>query len=56
MNVGCAGSLNKDVFVGDVVVASRVADWDVDVPDWPRNMYSGKLSNSTRMFGATMLK
>lgn len=44
MNVGCAGSLNKDVCVGDVVVANRVADWDVDVPDWPRNMYSDKMS------------
>lgn len=44
MNVGCAGSLNQDVCVGDVVVANRVADWDVDVPDWPRNMYSDKMS------------
>ena len=44
LNVGCAGSLNKDVHVGDVVVSSRIADWDVDVPDWPRNMYSDKMS------------
>ena len=44
VNVGCAGSLNSDVHVGDVVVANRVADWDVDVPDWNRSIYSDKLS------------
>ena len=44
INVGCAGSVNKDIHVGDVVVATRVADWDVDVPDWPRNIYSDKMS------------
>ena len=30
INVGCAGSLNKNVHVGDVVAATRIADWDVD--------------------------
>ena len=30
INVGCAGSVNKDIHVGDVVVATRVADWDVE--------------------------
>lgn len=44
INVGCAGSLNKDVHVGDVIVATRVADWDVDVPDWERSIYSDKMS------------
>jgi len=44
INLGCAGSLNKDVHVNDVVVATRVADWDVEVPGWARNMYSDKMS------------
>ena len=44
VNVGCAGSLNKDIHVGDVVVATRVADWDVDVPGWERSIYSDKMS------------
>ena len=44
INVGCAGSLNKDVHVGDVIVATRVADWDVDVPNWERSIYSDKIS------------
>jgi len=44
INVGCAGSLNKDVHVGDVVVANRVADWDVYVPGWELSMYSDKVS------------
>lgn len=44
VNVGCAGSLNSDVHVGDVVVATRIADWDVDVPGWERSIYSDKMS------------
>ncbi len=44
INVGCAGSLNEDIHVGDVVVATRVADWDVDVPGWERSIYSDKMS------------
>ena len=44
INVGCAGSLSSEVHVGDVVVGTRVADWDVVVPDWPRNIYSDKMS------------
>lgn len=44
VNVGCAGSLHKDIHVGDVVVATRVADWDVDVPNWERSIYSDKMS------------
>lgn len=44
VNVGCAGSLNEDIHVGDVVVASRIADWDVDVPGWERSIYSDKMS------------
>ena len=44
VNVGCAGSLHKDIHVGDVVVATRVADWDVDIPDWERSIYSDKMS------------
>ena len=44
INVGCAGSLNKDVHVGDVVIGTRVADWDVDVPEWQRSILSDKMS------------
>ena len=44
VNVGCAGSLNSNVHVGDVIVATRVADWDVDVPGWERSIYSDKMS------------
>ena len=34
INLGCAGSLNENVRVGDVVLADRVADWEFDVPGW----------------------
>lgn len=46
INVGCAGSLNSNIHVGDVVVADRVADWDVDVPEeaWKRSITNDKLS------------
>ena len=44
VNVGCAGSLNKNVHVGDTIVATRVADWDVDVPGWERSIFSDKMS------------
>lgn len=44
INLGCAGSLNKKVHVNDVVVANRVADWDVDVPGWERSLFSDKMS------------
>ena len=44
VNVGCAGSLHKNIHVNDVVVADRIADWDVDVPDWERSIYSDKMS------------
>lgn len=44
INVGVAGSVDKDVHVGDVVVGDRVADWDVDVPGWERSIYSSKVS------------
>ena len=44
INVGCAGSLNAKIHVGDVVIASRVGDWDVDVPGWNRSIISDKMS------------
>jgi len=44
INLGCAGSLNENVHVGDVVVGTRTADWDVDVPGWDRNITSDKIS------------
>lgn len=36
INLGCAGSLNEDVHVGDIVVATSAANWRVDVPGWKR--------------------
>ena len=44
INVGCAGSLSNDIHVNDVVVATRVADWDVDVPGWELSIFSDKVS------------
>ncbi len=44
INLGCAGSLNENVHVNDVVVATRVADWDVSVPGWERSIFSDKMS------------
>jgi len=44
INLGCAGSTNKDVHVNDVVIATRVAHWDVDIPTWDRSMISDKIS------------
>lgn len=35
INLGVAGSLNKNVHVGDVVVATKAAHWRVDVPEKP---------------------
>ena len=38
INIGCAGSLSPDVHVGDIVVGTQVADWDMDIPsdNWKR--------------------
>ncbi|MBQ1482026.1 MAG: 5'-methylthioadenosine/adenosylhomocysteine nucleosidase [Erysipelotrichaceae bacterium] len=38
INLGCAGSLNENVHVNDIVVADRIANWRVDVPGWKRNI------------------
>ena len=40
INLGCAGSLNENVHVGDVVIANRVGQWRIDVPGWERNIES----------------
>ena len=40
INTGCAGSLNEDIHVSDIVVADRVADWRYDVFDWERGINS----------------
>lgn len=40
INLGCAGSLNENVHLGDVVVADRVGDWEMDVPAWDRSINS----------------
>lgn len=44
INLGCAGSLNEDVHVGDVVLADRVADWEFDVPGWIRTVSGPDIS------------
>lgn len=44
INVGCAGSLDENIHVGDVVVADRIGDWDVEVPGWERSIFSDKMS------------
>ena len=44
INLGCAGSLNEDVHVKDIVVADRVAEWRVDVPGWDRSVNSSNIS------------
>ena len=46
INVGCAGSLNENCHVGDVIVADRLADWDVEVPGWERSITSDAISHS----------
>ena len=40
INLGCAGSLNENVHVNDIVIADRVASWRMDVPGWTRSMDS----------------
>lgn len=40
INCGVAGSLDKNIHVGDIVVANRAADWRMDVPGWDRNIDS----------------
>lgn len=36
INLGCAGSLNEGVHVGDIVVATSASNWRIDVPGWKR--------------------
>ena len=40
INLGCAGSLNEKVHVGDVVIADSVSHWRIDVPGWERSIAS----------------
>lgn len=56
INLGCAGSLNEDVHVGDVVIAERVADWEFDVPGWERSITSDKLSYSADKRALSLIK
>ena len=46
LNVGCAGSLNREIHVGDTVVADRTAYWrfDVPVPEWRRHIQNPYIS------------
>ena len=34
VNLGCAGSLSKDIVVQDTIVANKIAHWDIEIP-WP---------------------
>lgn len=45
INIGCAGSLSKDVNVGDIVIGTVVADWDMDIPsdNWIRGFECANL-------------
>ena len=40
INLGVAGSLNKDTHVNDIVVADKVANWRIQVPTWERSLTS----------------
>ncbi len=40
INLGCAGSLNEEVRVGDIVIATFASNWRVDVPGWERKTES----------------
>lgn len=44
LNVGVAGALTNQLNVGDVVTATRVADWEVDIPKWERSFDSSKIA------------
>ncbi len=49
LNVGCAGSLSAEAPKGDVVIGTKVADWDIDVPEdvgieWKRGFDNGRIS------------
>ena len=44
INLGCAGSLNENIHVGDIVVADRVANWRFQVPGWDRSSTSEYVS------------
>ncbi|MBO7697523.1 MAG: 5'-methylthioadenosine/S-adenosylhomocysteine nucleosidase [Erysipelotrichaceae bacterium] len=44
INLGCAGSLNENVKIDDVVVADRVGEWRFDAIDWPRGFDSNYTS------------
>ena len=44
ISLGEALSLSDKAQIGDTVLALRVADWDVDYPDWERSIISDKIS------------
>ena len=47
LNVGVAGSLQQDIEVGHMVVASEVAQHDLTVPGWPKGFGQEKTSWKT---------
>lgn len=56
INLGCAGSLNENVHLGDTVVADRVADWEFDVPGWDRSITSDKISFAADKRALSLIK
>lgn len=56
INLGCAGSLNENVHAGDIVIATRTADWDFVVPGWDRSLESDFISNPCSNKAAEIVK
>ena len=56
INLGCAGSINEDVHVGDIVIATRTADWDFFVPTWERSITAPNISNACSTKCADIIK
>lgn len=44
INIGTAGGLQYDLQVLDVIVSDYVVNYDLDVPDWPKNYQNEKLA------------
>ena len=44
INIGCAGSLKKDIRVNDVVIATKTAFYDMDVPGWEKSFDNPKIN------------
>ncbi len=49
INIGCAGALKEDIAIGDIVVATKVAHHDIDVPDWPKSFEAENIAYTTAL-------